>query len=320
MASQYNGSDIKILEGLDAVRKRPGMYIGSTDIRGLHHLVWEIVDNAIDEALNGHGKEIIVTINKDNSISVRDFGRGVPVDIHESGIPTCQVVFTKLHAGGKFGGNGYKSSGGLHGVGSSVVNALSTKVEIRIWRDGHVWTQIFSDGGSKASELKKGVKTKETGTEVTFYPDDTIFSDTKYSYITISKRLQESAFLISGLLIKVVDSRSGENVEYYYENGIKEFIEYLSEGKKVITKPIQLENDPTEEIIVEIGVQYNDNYNDEIVSFVNNVRTRDGGSHEVGFKAGLTKAINEYARNNALLKTKDKNLEGSDVREGLIAI
>ncbi|MGL5021639.1 MAG: ATP-binding protein, partial [Mycoplasmatales bacterium] len=320
MASQYDGSDIKILEGLDAVRKRPGMYIGSTDIRGLHHLVWEIVDNAIDEALNGHGKEIIVTINKDNSISVRDFGRGVPVDIHESGIPTCQVVFTKLHAGGKFGGNGYKSSGGLHGVGSSVVNALSTKVEIKIWRDGHVWTQTFSDGGSKASELKKGAKTKETGTEVTFYPDDTIFSDTKYSYITISKRLQESAFLISGLLIKVVDSRSGENVEYYYENGIKEFIEYLSDGKKVITKPIQLENDSTEEIIVEIGVQYNDNYNDEIVSFVNNVRTRDGGSHEVGFKAGLTKAINEYARNNALLKTKDKNLEGSDVREGLIAI
>lgn len=320
MSTHYDGSDIKILEGLDAVRKRPGMYIGSTDIRGLHHLVWEIVDNAIDEALNGHGTEINVVINKDNSISVRDYGRGIPVDMHESGIPTSQVVFTKLHAGGKFGGNGYKSSGGLHGVGSSVVNALSTKLDVTIWRDGHVWTQSFFDGGSKASDLKKGAKTRETGTNVTFYPDASIFSETVYSYTTIAKRLQESAFLISGLKISIKDLRHDKHVEFYYENGIKEFIEYLSDGKKVITKPILVENDKTEEILVEVGIQYNDNYNDEIVSFVNNVRTRDGGTHEVGFKAGLTKAINEYARNNALLKTKDKNLEGSDVREGLIAI
>jgi topoisomerase-4 subunit B len=320
MSTHYDGSDIKILEGLDAVRKRPGMYIGSTDIRGLHHLVWEIVDNAIDEALNGHGTEINVVINKDNSITVRDYGRGIPVDMHESGIPTSQVVFTKLHAGGKFGGNGYKSSGGLHGVGSSVVNALSTKLEVTIWRDGYVWKQSFYDGGSKASELKKGAKVRDTGTSVTFYPDPEIFSETVYSYTTISKRLQESAFLISGLKISIKDLRYDKQIEFYYENGIKEFIEYLSDGKKVITKPILVENDKTDEILVEVGIQYNDNYNDEIVSFVNNVRTRDGGTHEVGFKAGLTKAINEYARNNALLKTKDKNLEGSDVREGLIAI
>ena len=320
MSTHYDGSDIKILEGLDAVRKRPGMYIGSTDIRGLHHLVWEIVDNAIDEALNGYGTEINVVINKDNSISVRDYGRGIPVDMHESGIPTSQVVFTKLHAGGKFGGNGYKSSGGLHGVGSSVVNALSTKLDVTIWRDGHVWTQSFYDGGSRASELKKGSKVRETGTSVTFFPDPTIFSETVYSYTTIAKRLQESAFLISGLKISIKDLRNDKEIEFYYENGIKEFIEYLSDGKKVITKPILVENDKSDEILVEVGIQYNDNYNDEIVSFVNNVRTRDGGTHEVGFKAGLTKAINEYARNNALLKTKDKNLEGSDVREGLIAI
>ncbi|MBL0701719.1 MAG: DNA topoisomerase IV subunit B [Spiroplasma sp.] len=320
MSEQYTGSDIKILEGLEAVRKRPGMYIGSTDKRGLHHLVWEIVDNGIDEILNGYGKELAVIINKDNSITVRDYGRGIPVDMHESGVSACQVIFTKLHAGGKFGGGGYKSSGGLHGVGSSVVNALSTKVEVKIWRDGHVWQQTFSDGGKKVTELKKGSKTRETGTEVTFSPDPTIFSECEYSFRTIKKRLQESAFLISGLHVKLDDKRSGEQVEYLYEEGIKEFIEYLGEAKKIITKPILIENEDEEEIQIVVGFQYNDNYNEEIVSFVNNVRTRDGGTHEVGLKAGLTKAINEYARNNALLKTKDKNLEGSDVREGLISI
>ncbi len=319
MSKKYDGSQIKILEGLEAVRKRPGMYIGSTDSRGLHHLVWEIVDNAIDEALNGHGDEINVIINKDNSITVVDKGRGVPVDMHESGVPASQVIFTKLHAGGKFGGDGYKTSGGLHGVGSSVVNALSTKVSLEIKRDGFVWTQEFSDGGSKASKLKKGKTCKQTGTSVTFHPDPEIFSETIYKFKTISKRLRESAFLNSGLKMTIEDKRHDKFEEYYYEDGIKEFISFLSEGKKSISKPIVFSGD-NEDISLEVGLIYNDSYNEEIVSFVNNVRTLDGGTHETGFKQAVTKSINEYAKSHALLKAKEKNLEGSDVREGLIAI
>ncbi len=321
MGQKYDGSSIKVLEGLEAVRKRPGMYIGSTDGRGLHHLIWEIVDNAMDEALNGYGDEITVIINKDNSVTVKDKGRGVPVDMHESGVPTSQLIFTKLHAGGKFGGDGYKTSGGLHGVGSSVVNALSTKVALTIYRDGHKWYQEFSDGGSKASELTKLGNSRKTGTEVTFFPDPTIFSTLEFDFKIIARRLQESAFLNSNLRIILEDKRTDTLIEYHYEDGIREFVEYLSSGKKTVTQPIVI--NPTidsNEIEVEIGLQYNENYNEEIISFVNNVRTNDGGTHVSGFKIGLTKIINEYARNNALLKAKDKNLEGADVREGLITV
>ncbi len=321
MAKKYDGSSIKVLEGLEAVRKRPGMYIGSTDGRGLHHLVWEIVDNAMDEALNGYGEEIEVIINADNSITVKDKGRGVPVDMHESGIPTTQLIFTKLHAGGKFGGDGYKTSGGLHGVGSSVVNALSTELSIVVYRDGAKWTQSFYDGGSRASELIKQGSTRKTGTDVTFHPDPEIFSVLEFNFKTIARRLQESAFLNSGLKLILTDKRDGNKVEYHYEDGIREFVEYLGSSKKKVSKPIVIDTViDTSGIEVEVGLQYNDNYNEEIVSFVNNVRTIDGGTHEAGFKAGLTKIINEYARNNALIKTKEKNLEGTDVREGIIAV
>ncbi len=318
--TNYDGSNIKILEGLEAVRKRPGMYIGSTDSRGLHHLVWEIVDNAIDEALNGFGNKIIITINKDNSISVEDFGRGVPVDMHASGVPTSQVIFNTLHAGGKFGGDGYKSSGGLHGVGSSVVNALSTKVELIVNRDGFVWSQTFTDGGTESSKLTKIKKSSATGTKVTFWPDATIFSETNYNFKTITKRMQESAFLIHNLEMVCNDMRGeGKQEIFKYENGLLAFIEHLSLNKRALIKPIVINSNNTD-IEVDIAMQYNDGYNEEIVSFVNNVRTKDGGTHEVGYKSALTKALNEYARANDLLKTKDKNFEGSDIREGLIAI
>lgn len=317
--AKYDGSSIKILEGLEAVRKRPGMYIGSTDGRGLHHLVWEIVDNAIDEALNGYGNKIIITIHKDNAISVEDFGRGVPVDMHSSGVPTSQVIFTTLHAGGKFGDEGYKTSGGLHGVGSSVVNALSTSLQIQVHRDGALWEQTFSNGGSQVSELKRIKNSRKTGTKVTFWPDSQIFSETVYNFKTICKRVQESAFLIKNLEINVIDLRTEEEVKYQYENGLVAFIEHLSLNKRNISKPIVVEND-SNEIEVDVAMQYTDSFNEEIVSFVNNVRTKDGGTHEIGFKTALTKVLNEYARNNNLLKTKDKNFEGSDIREGLIAI
>ncbi len=321
MSSNYDGSSIKVLEGLEAVRKRPGMYIGSTDGRGLHHLIWEIVDNAMDEALNGYGDEINVIINADNSVTVKDKGRGVPVDMHESGVPTSQLIFTKLHAGGKFGGDGYKTSGGLHGVGSSVVNALSTELSIVVYRDGFKWTQSFYDGGSRASELVKHGASRKTGTDVTFHPDPSIFSTLEFNFKTVARRLQESAFLNSGLKLTLTDKRDGNSVEYHYEDGIREFVEYLGSGKKKVSNPIVI--DPVVDasgIEVEVGLQYNDNYNEEIISFVNNVRTIDGGTHEAGFKSGLTKIINEYARNNALIKTKEKNLEGTDVREGLITV
>ncbi len=320
MAKNYDGSSIKILEGLEAVRKRPGMYIGSTDGRGLHHLVWEIVDNAIDEALNGHGDKIIVTVNPDNSISVEDFGRGLPVDMHASGVPTSEVIFTTLHAGGKFGGDGYKSSGGLHGVGSSVVNALSTKLELVVNRDGAEWTQTFSNGGSETSELVRVKNSRKTGTKVTFWPDPEIFSETVYNFKTITKRMQESAFLIHNLEMVCIDGRTDdEEVSFKYENGLLAFIDHLSLNKRAISKPIVIQND-SHEIEVDIAMQYNDSYNEEIVSFVNNVRTKDGGTHEAGYKSALTKALNEYARNNNLLKAKEKNFEGTDIREGLIAI
>ena len=318
--ANYDGSNIKILEGLDAVRKRPGMYIGSTDYRGLHHLVWEIIDNAMDEALNGYGEQIDVTINDDQSITIRDYGRGVPVDMHESGIPTTEVIFTKLHAGGKFDANSYKKSGGLHGVGSSVTNALSTKLILHIWRDGYEWEQTFSEGGEKHTPLKKGKKTKETGTSVTFYPDPNIFDTTDFNFKMIATRMRESAFLNSGLKLTLTDLRTDSHEEFCYQDGIKAFIDYLTQEKKHISKPILIKNSDDSEIQVEIGLEYNETYNEDIISFVNCVRTPDGGTHEAGFKSGLTKTINEYARKNNLLKAKYKNFEGADVREGLTCI
>lgn len=318
--ANYDGSNIKILEGLDAVRKRPGMYIGSTDYRGLHHLVWEIIDNAMDEALNGYGEQIDVTINDDQSITIRDYGRGVPVDMHESGIPTTEVIFTKLHAGGKFDANSYKKSGGLHGVGSSVTNALSTKLILHIWRDGYEWEQTFSEGGEKHTPLKKGKKTKETGTSVTFYPNPNIFDTTDFNFKMIATRMRESAFLNSGLKLTLTDLRTDSHEEFCYQDGIKAFIGYLTQEKKHISKPILIKNSDDSEIQVEIGLEYNETYNEDIISFVNCVRTPDGGTHEAGFKSGLTKTINEYARKNNLLKAKDKNFEGADVREGLTCI
>lgn len=319
--TEYNDASIQVLEGLEAVRKRPGMYIGSTDGRGLHHLVYEIVDNAVDEALSGFGNEIDVTIHKDNSISVRDNGRGMPVGMHASGIPTVEVIFTVLHAGGKFGQGGYKTSGGLHGVGASVVNALSSWLEVSIVRDGIEYQEKFKDGGKPDGTLKKIGKTrKATGTTVRFKPDDTIFTTTKFSYDTLAERLRESAFLLRGVKITLTDERAELQQEVFlFEEGIKEFVDYLNEEKDTLT-PVVYFSGTKEAIEVEVAFQYNDGYSENVLSFVNNVRTKDGGTHEVGMKISMTKAFNEYARKVGLLKEKDKNLEGSDFREGLAAV
>ena len=320
--NEYNDSSIQVLEGLEAVRKRPGMYIGSTDSRGLHHLVYEIVDNAVDEALSGYGSEIDVTIHEDNSITVADSGRGMPVGMHASGIPTVEVIFTVLHAGGKFGQGGYKTSGGLHGVGASVVNALSKWLTVTIVRDGVEYQQKFKNGGKPDGTLKKIGKTKKAnGTTVHFLPDDTIFSTTKFSYEILAERLRESAFLLKGVKISLSDLRGEEPVKeiFHYEEGIKEFVDYLNEEKDTLT-PVVYFSGEKEDIEVEVAYQYNDGYSENVLSFVNNVRTKDGGTHEAGMKAAMTKSYNEYARKVGLLKERDKNLEGSDFREGLAAV
>lgn len=320
--NEYNDSSIQVLEGLEAVRKRPGMYIGSTDSRGLHHLVYEIVDNAVDEALSGYGSEIDVTIHEDNSITVADSGRGMPVGMHASGIPTVEVIFTVLHAGGKFGQGGYKTSGGLHGVGASVVNALSKWLTVTIVRDGVEYQQKFKNGGKPDGTLKKIGKTKKAnGTTVHFLPDDTIFSTTKFSYEILAERLRESAFLLKGVKISLSDLRGEEPVKeiFHYEEGIKEFVDYLNEEKDTLT-PVVYFSGEKEGIEVEVAYQYNDGYSENVLSFVNNVRTKDGGTHEAGMKAAMTKSYNEYARKVGLLKERDKNLEGSDFREGLAAV
>ena len=320
--NEYNDSSIQVLEGLEAVRKRPGMYIGSTDSRGLHHLVYEIVDNAVDEALSGYGSEIDVTIHEDNSITVADSGRGMPVGMHASGIPTVEVIFTVLHAGGKFGQGGYKTSGGLHGVGASVVNALSKWLTVTIVRDGIEYQQKFKNGGKPDGTLKKIGKTrKANGTIVHFLPDDTIFSTTKFSYEILAERLRESAFLLKGVKISLSDLRGEESVKevFHYEEGIKEFVDYLNEEKDTLT-PVVYFSGEKEGIEVEVAYQYNDGYSENVLSFVNNVRTKDGGTHEAGMKAAMTKSYNEYARKVGLLKERDKNLEGSDFREGLAAV
>lgn len=318
--NSYDESNIQILEGLEAVRKRPGMYIGSTDSRGLHHLVWEIVDNAIDEALSGFGDNIQVTICKDNSIIVNDHGRGMPTGMHASGRPTTEVILTVLHAGGKFNEDGgYKTSGGLHGVGASVVNALSTWLEVTVYRDGKIWQQRFENGGSKIGKLKVIGKTNKTGTTIHFLPDASIFSTAEYNFSTISERLMESAFLLKGIRIDLKDERSDKEVVYQYDNGLIAFVEYLNYEKDVLNPIISIEG-INNEIEVDLAMQFTSGYQENTLSFVNLVRTSDGGSHETGFRSALTRTFNEYARKYGLLKEKDKNLEGNDVREGLSAI
>ena len=319
MALKYDESSIKILEGLDAVRKRPGMYIGSTDKRGLHHLVWEIVDNSIDEAINGFGDYIKIVIHKDKSVSVEDHGRGLPTGMHASGKSTPEVIYTVLHAGGKFESEGYKVSGGLHGVGSSVVNALSKWMEVNIKRDKKEYYIRFENGGHVAVPLKEIGTTNKTGTTVRFLPDPEIFTTTNFSYTTICERMEESAFLLKGITIEVIDEEDERSAKFHYERGIEEFVEELNKGKNALHKVLYFSG-TKEKIDVEIAMQYTDSYNEEIVSFVNNVKTIDGGSHEVGFKSALTKVFNDYAKNNGFIKGKDKALEGSDVREGLTAI
>lgn len=320
VTNQYNDDAIQVLEGLEAVRKRPGMYIGSTDHRGLHHLAYEIVDNAVDEALSGYATKIEVTIHKDQSLSVKDNGRGIPTGKHASGIPTIQVIFTVLHAGGKFGQGGYKTSGGLHGVGASVVNALSDWLTVEVLRDGTLYKQTFKNGGEPVGTVKKEKTSRRgSGTTVTFLPSNKTFSTTNWSYETLAERLRESAFLLKGLTIVLTDERTGESETFHYEEGIRDFIQYLNEEKDTLSPVVDFDS-TVDGVETEFAFQYNDGYSETILSFVNNVRTKDGGTHEVGMKSALTKAFNEYARKVGLLKDKDKNLEGSDVREGLTAI
>lgn len=320
VTNQYNDDAIQVLEGLEAVRKRPGMYIGSTDHRGLHHLAYEIVDNAVDEALSGYATKIEVTIHKDQSLTVKDNGRGMPTGKHASGIPTIQVIFTVLHAGGKFGQGGYKTSGGLHGVGASVVNALSDWLTVEVLRDGTLYKQSFKNGGEPVGTVKKEKTSRRgSGTSVTFLPSDKTFSTTNWSYETLAERLRESAFLLKGLTIVLTDERTGESETFHYEEGIRDFIQYLNEEKDTLSPVVDFDS-TVDGVETEFAFQYNDGYSETILSFVNNVRTKDGGTHEVGMKSALTKAFNEYARKVGLLKDKDKNLEGSDVREGLTAI
>ncbi len=316
---QYNEEAIQVLEGLEAVRKRPGMYIGSTDSRGLHHLVYEIVDNSVDEALAGFGDEISVVIHKDNSISVIDKGRGMPTGMHKLGKPTPEVILTVLHAGGKFGQGGYKTSGGLHGVGASVVNALSEWLVVTIKRDGNIYEQRFENGGIPATTLEKIGKTKESGTTIHFKPDTTIFSTTNYNYETLCERLRESAFLLKGMKISIKDERNDLEDVFHYETGIEAFVSYLNEEKDSI-HPVVYFTGEQNGIEAELAFQFNDGYSENILSFVNNVRTKDGGTHEAGFKTAMTRVFNEYARKVSLLKEKDKNLEGTDIREGVAAI
>lgn len=315
--NNYNDDAIQILEGLDAVRKRPGMYIGSTDQRGLHHLIYEIVDNSVDEALSGFASEIKVEILKDGSICVTDNGRGMPTGKHASGVPSIQVIFTVLHAGGKFGQGGYKSAGGLHGVGASVVNALSSWLVVKVVRDGSIYEMRFENGGNPVTKLTKAKYKNKTahGTSVHFMPDEAIFGNATINYDIIAERLRESAFLLKGLNIKIIDERDENESEFHYENGLKDFIQYLNEEKDTLGDVAYFSGE-VDDFEIDFALQYNDGYSETILSFANNVRTTGGGSHEVGMKTAITKAFNEYGRKVGLLKDKDKNLEGSDVREG----
>ena len=322
----YDASDIQVLEGLEAVRKRPGMYIGTTDLKGLHHLVWEIVDNAIDEALAGYCHNIDVIINKDNSITVKDDGRGIPVDIHpKTGISTVETVYTVLHAGGKFGGGGYKVSGGLHGVGASVVNALSKWVEVKVYKNGKIYSIRFENGGHTVEPLKE-IGTYEddrSGTTVTFKPDPDIFDSEIYDYDTLKTRIRELAFLNKGLAINLRDDRDEEDTtgdHFLYEGGIKEYVRFINQGKTPIHEDIIYFEGEEDNVMFEVAMQYNTSYNDNIYSFVNNINTHDGGTHEEGVRRALTSCINKYAQKNGILKEKDDNLTGDDVKEGLTMI
>ena len=322
--NEYGADQIQILEGLEAVRKRPGMYIGSTSLRGLHHLVYEIVDNSVDEALAGFCREIYVTINQDNSVTVEDDGRGIPVGInHKAGIPAVEVVFTVLHAGGKFGGGGYKVSGGLHGVGASVVNALSDWLEVDIFHEGKIYHQRYERGNS-CNKLKVigDCYPEKTGTRVQFKPDGTIFEDTVFEYDTLKTRLRETAFLTKGLKIVLKDDRDDHKQEktFHYEGGIKEFVTYLNRSKEFLYEQIMYFEGKKNGVYVEVALQHNDSYNESVYTFVNNINTPEGGTHLVGFRNALTKTFNDYARNNKLLKDSEANLSGEDIREGLTAI
>lgn len=322
--NEYGADQIQILEGLEAVRKRPGMYIGSTSLRGLHHLVYEIVDNSVDEALAGFCKEIYVTINQDNSVTVIDDGRGIPVGInHKAGIPAVEVVFTVLHAGGKFGGGGYKVSGGLHGVGASVVNALSDWLEVDIFHEGKIYHQRY-EKGHVCNKLKVigDCDPEKTGTRIQFKPDGTIFEDTVFEYDTLKTRLRETAFLTKGLKITLKDDRDDQKQEktFHYEGGIKEFVTYLNRSKEFLYEQIMYFEGTKNGVYVEVALQHNDSYNESVYTFVNNINTPEGGTHLVGFRNALTKTFNDYARNNKLLKESEANLSGEDIREGLTAI
>lgn len=317
---QYDEHSIQILEGLDAVRKRPGMYIGSTDSRGLHHLVWEIVDNAIDEALSGFGSQIIVRIHADQSIEVVDFGRGMPTGMHDSGRPTPEVIMTVLHAGGKFTSQGgYRTSGGLHGVGASVVNALSSWLVLTIYRDGKIYQQRYDDGARKISKLKVIGKTDRTGSTVWFKPNPELFSTIDFSYHTISERLRESAFLLKGIEIVLEDQRTNKSETFKFDNGLEAFISHVNPDKTPLHPTLTIEG-VSQDMEIECALQFSEGYQETMLSFVNMVRTTDGGTHETGLRSALTRVFNDYARKYNLLKAKDKNLEGNDVREGLTAI
>ncbi len=323
MNTEYGASQIQILEGLEAVRVRPGMYIGSISSRGLHHLVYEIVDNSVDEALAGFCTEIEVSINEDNSITVKDNGRGIPVDIQKkAGIPALEVVFTILHAGGKFGGGGYKTSGGLHGVGASVVNALSTWLDVKVYRDGKIYHMRFERGKVvEKMEVIGECDPQKTGTEVSFLPDAGIFEETVYDFDILKIRLRETAFLTKALKITLIDNREEKRkMSFHYEGGIKEFVTYLNKGKVPIYEDVIYCEGTKEKVMVEVAMQHNDNYSESIYTFVNNINTPEGGTHLSGFKNALTKTFNEYARSNKLLKDSDENLSGEDIREGLVAI
>ena len=318
--NKYDSKSIQILEGLEAVRKRPGMYVGSTDTRGLHHLVWEIIDNSIDEVLAGFGTLIKVEVKEDNSIVVTDDGRGMPVDLHSSGVTGVEVIFTKLHAGGKFSADGaYKVAGGLHGVGASVVNALSEFLQVTIHRDGKMYMMRFEDGGKKVKELEVVGETRKTGTEVWFKPDQKIFSTTLFNYQTLEERIRESAFLIRGLKMQLIDYRSKQRQIFVYEKGIKEYVQYIDKSKGPLHEPVYFYGTQSK-IEVEVAFGYTKAFNENIISFVNNVRTKDGGTHETGFKSAFTKIFNDYARRMNIMKERDASLEGTHVREGLTAI
>ena len=323
-SKEYGADQIQILEGLEAVRKRPGMYIGSTSVRGLHHLVYEIVDNSVDEALAGFCNTITVRIHQDNSITVRDNGRGIPVDIQKkAGKSALEVVFTVLHAGGKFGGAGYKVSGGLHGVGASVVNALSEWLDVKVYKEGKIYTMSFAKGKvTKPIECIGTCSEEEQGTEVHFLPDASIFEESVYDFETLKIRLRETAFLTKNLKIRLVDEREGQEKEkeFHYEGGIQEFVSFLNKGKEALYPDVIYCEGEKEKILVEVAMQHNDSYTENIYTFVNNINTPEGGTHLTGFKNALTKTFNDYARQNKLLKDSEANLSGEDIREGLTCI